>query len=442
MQKATMYILYNKNKALWFAGIIAAFLLGGRPAEAAEIKSVRFGVTSASETRLVFDLDGAPNFDFIVDPKDETRLTIVFADASLASRVAPAGPGAGQFRSYAAMPVTIGRLHVAFSLSGSARLKQAFVIPPSSSNTNHRLVVDIERSAPGQMAASLPARKFQDIADVIASVAPPSASTPAASAPSLASERLGADDPITETTPRLASLRPVIVIDAGHGGSDPGAGGPTGVKESEVTLSAALTLAEILRKTGRYEVVLTRSKDVRLAHEERSRIARDAKAGLFISLHADAHTDPKVRGGSVYTLSDEGTERSAREALAKGNYVVHDLDIAESGKELGGILYGLAQRDTANASDRFAELLIDKMSGATPLLNNTHRRGNFKVLLAPDVPAVLLELAFISNKRDESNLQSPVWRTRTMAAAAAAIDAYFQQRGMEKHASNVSTMTR
>jgi N-acetylmuramoyl-L-alanine amidase len=209
-----------------------------------------------------------------------------------------------------------------------------------------------------------------------------------------------------------------------------------------VTLAAAETLAEILRETGRYEVVLTRSKDIRLAHEERSRIARDARAGLFISLHADAHSDPKVRGGSVYTLSDEGTERSAREALAKGDYVVHDLNIADTSKELGGILYGLAQRDTANASDKFAEILVNRLAGVTPLLNNTHRRGNFKVLLAPDVPAVLLELAFISNKQDEANLQSLTWRRRTMGAAAAAIDAYFNERGREKHASAASTATR
>ena len=182
--------------------------------------------------------------------------------------------------------------------------------------------------------------------------------------------------------------------------------------------------------------MLTRSEDKRLAHEERSRIARDAKAGLFISLHADAHSDPKVRGGSVYTLSDEGTERSAREALANGNYNVFDLDVGQAGQQVGGILYNLAQRETANESDRFAEILISKLSGVTPLLNNTHRRGNFKVLLAPDVPAVLLELAFISNKQDEANLRSTVWRKRAMGAAAAAIDGYFQQRAAAKHASN------
>jgi N-acetylmuramoyl-L-alanine amidase len=228
--------------------------------------------------------------------------------------------------------------------------------------------------------------------------------------------------------------KPVIVIDAGHGGGDPGAAGQKGTKESLVTLAAAKSLAEILRASGRYEVVLTRQTDKRLAHEERSRLAREAKADLFISLHADAHADAKVRGGSVYTLSEEGTVRSAREAKASGDYVVFDLDIADEDPQVGGILYNLAQRKTGDESDRFAERLIASLNGVTPMLNNTHRRGNFKVLLAPDVPAVLLELAFISNARDEANLNSPAWRRRTMAAVAGAIDAYFASGGPTRHA--------
>ncbi|MEZ5914067.1 MAG: N-acetylmuramoyl-L-alanine amidase [Parvularculaceae bacterium] len=238
--------------------------------------------------------------------------------------------------------------------------------------------------------------------------------------------------------PSVRKKKPVIVVDAGHGGSDPGAAGSNGSKESDLTLKAALALADALRETGRYDVVLTRSSDIRLAHEERSRIAREANAGLFISLHADAIADRKVRGGSVYTLSDEGTARSAREARESGDYILFDLDVAQAGPEVSGILYTLAQRRTSNESDKFAELLIDGLAGVTPLLNNTHRRGNFKVLLAPDVPAVLLELAFVSNARDEANLNSPAWRRKTMTAAATAIDAYFQQKGIVRQANNAA----
>ena len=402
---------------------MSAFLTVAAPvARGAEITAIRFGVSSATETRLVFDFNGLTDYELSAAAGSDT-LVVKFPVATMSRLVAPLGKGAGRVQKYSVIS-SPSDLKVELSLSGGARLKSAFIIPPGNGNPNHRVVIDLVNSKSGELSASLPPPKYSDLADVIAAVAPDPSSS--------------AMPPVNRITPQEPILqeRPVIVIDAGHGGSDPGAAGPDGAKESAVTLAAAKALAEILEGTGRYDVVLTRSKDTRLAHEERSKIAREAKAGLFISLHADAHSDDKVRGGSVYTLSDEGTERSAREALAQGNYVVHDLDIGETGKEVGGILYNLAQRDTANASDHFAEILIGKLSGATPLLNNTHRRGNFKVLLAPDVPAVLLELAFISNSKDEANLQSPAWRKRSMGAVASAIDAYFQQRGAQMHASN------
>lgn len=394
---------------------------------AADIIGIRFGVTSPTETRLVFDARGLPQYQMDAAATGAGSISISFPDGNLNQLPKSAGKGAGHIASYASSTDRIPV--VTLSLQKSAKIKEAFVIAPNSGNPNHRLVIDLVSAPVGELIASLPPRKFDNLTEVIASVAPPAVQTPPA-------------EPSKAAALPPVSFRPVIVIDAGHGGTDPGAAGPGGSKESAATLAAALSLAEILRETGRYEVVLTRSKDVRLAHEERSRIARDAKAELFISLHADAHADSKVRGGSVYTLSDEGTERSAREALAKGDYSVFDLDIREADREVGGILYNLAQRRTANESDKFAEHLISKLSGVTPLLNNTHRRGNFKVLLAPDVPAVLLELAFISNKQDETNLLSPAWRKRSMGAAAAAIDAYFQQRAASKHASNaVSSAT-
>lgn len=405
-------------------------------AGAAELVGLRFGVTSPTQTRIVFDSNGAPDYQLAAESAGRGSLIVAFSGASAAPSLGASGKGAGQVGAYTVSLEDSGRPRVTISLRADAKIKDVFVIAPSAANSRHRLVIDLVSGRPGDLAASLPKQKFANIADVIAAAtveSAPAATPPAAPAPRPAVE--------PEPAAVAAIRRPVIVIDAGHGGSDPGAAGPGGAQESAVTLAAANTLAEILRETGRYEVVLTRSKDIRLAHEERSRIARDAKAELFISLHADALADQKVRGGSVYTLSDEGSERSAREALSKGNYSVFDLDIGEADQQVGGILYNLAQRRTANESDKFAEILIARLAGVTPLLNNTHRRGNFKVLLAPDVPAVLLELAFISNRQDETNLVSPAWRRRSMGAAAAAIDAYFQQRSAAVHASNTPAST-
>ena len=145
-----------------------------------------------------------------------------------------------------------------------------------------------------------------------------------------------------------------------------------------------------------------------------------------------------MRGASVYTLSEEGSERSAKLAKAEGNYHVYDLDTAEYsakyGEAVGSILLDKAQDETSTASSHFAQTLIKHLNGKTPLLNRSHRKGDLRVLLAPDVPAVLLEMAFISNAKDEANLNSPVWRRRTMTAVADAIDAYFEEHGDRKFA--------
>lgn len=415
-----------RNSALAVLASAAAGLLSS--ADAGEIAGIRFGRTSATETRVVLDVAGdiatagAP----IVG---EGSLTVVFDAATAVKLPRLEGRGDGLVDRFAFKTGSPATLDLKFKTP--SKIKSLFVIPPSASNPEHRLVIDLERGAPaiGSIAALADPTppKYGTLTEVIeAAVALPPA--PEAIAPTLKP---------SAPAPVLVAEKPVIVIDPGHGGTDPGAAGPSGAKEAAANLAAGLALAEALEKTGRYAVVLTRLKDTRLAHEERSRIAREAKADLFISLHADAHSDSKVRGASVYTLSEEGSERSAREALAKGNYHVFDVDIGETDPEVGGILYNLAQRKTENESDRFAEILVTRLSGVTPLLNNSHRRGNFKVLLAPDVPAVLLELAFISNKKDEANLGSAAWRARTMGAVTAAIDAYFEDRSQAAlHASN------
>lgn len=420
-----MSIFRNKFNVLMPVIWLAAGF--GASASAAELAAVRLGVTSPAETRIVFDFKGLPTYRLTADGTGQGRLQAHFDASTLAPGAPAAGKGLGQVASYGVAETAQGST-VSLNFASGVKVKDVQLIPPGPGNPRHRLVIDVVRAKPSELLASLPRQKYESIAEVIEAVTPKNAAQVAAAEP-----------------PALAPIadRPVIVIDAGHGGTDPGAAGPAGSEESAATLAAALVLSEMLTKTGRYDVVLTRATDVRLAHEERSRIARDAKADLFISLHADAHSDSKVRGGSVYTLSDEGTERSAREALSKGNYQVFDLDIGEEDPEVGGILYNLAQRKTETESDEFAEILIGRLAGVTPLLNNTHRRGNFRVLLAPDVPAVLLELAFISNKHDEANLKSPGWRRRSMGAVTGAIDAYFEKRAASGvHASNAPGASR
>ena len=246
-------------------------------------------------------------------------------------------------------------------------------------------------------------------------------------APESVSGDVSLDIPMPRLKPGLALVRsvkkPVIVIDPGHGGYDPGAIGSAKVKEEAVTLHAALELKEQLMKTGKYKVVLTRWRDVYVEHEDRVKMARKAGADLFISLHADSLANKKTRGASVYTLADRAQKRSQK--LADSQNWILDVDLTEQSEPVGDILVELAQRKTLSKSSEFANILIPELSKRTQLLANTHRRAGYYVLLAPDVPAVLLEMGFISNAIDEKNLNSPKYRGMLMQGVTNAINSYF-----------------
>ncbi len=217
--------------------------------------------------------------------------------------------------------------------------------------------------------------------------------------------------------------KPVIVLDAGHGGHDPGTIGARGTREKHVTLKAALNLKASLEKQGRYTVFLTRKNDKYLSLNQRVSFARKKGADLFISLHADSAPSKSLRGASVYTLSDRG-ERRASEVLQKQNWVM-EVDLSDHSGDVSGILVDLAQRDTKTESAVFSDLLISRLRKATPVLRKTHRRAGYYVLLAPDVPAILLEMGFLSNTTDEANLKSSRHRSKITRAIAEAIDSYF-----------------
>lgn len=219
--------------------------------------------------------------------------------------------------------------------------------------------------------------------------------------------------------------KPVIVIDPGHGGTDPGAIGARGTYEKNITTSAANELAARLRKSGRYKVIVTRRNDSYVDHDDRLRIARMGQADLFISIHVDSAGNKKVRGASVYTLADRAKGRSKR-IVNNQNWIL-DVDLSEQSDPVGDILVDLAQRKTESQSDAFAKILLKELRGKTVLVANSHRRAGYYVLLAPDVPAVLLELGFLSNAQDEKLLRTKAHRTKILSAVERAIDAYMAQ---------------
>jgi N-acetylmuramoyl-L-alanine amidase len=238
--------------------------------------------------------------------------------------------------------------------------------------------------------------------------------------------------PLAVATPSIAPEAPrdrqrVIVIDPGHGGRDPGAiGRHLGLQEKAVTLKAAQMLADHLRQSGAYTVVLTRTQDRFLELEERVAIARDRHADLFISLHADSNADPSARGASVYTLSERGARRARRE-MDRHDW---EIDLGEESRPaiVEQILVDLTQRETKNRSADFAQAVITRLAPAAPLLRNTHRNAGFFVLLAPDVPAVLIELGFLTNRTDEARLSNDRRLRAKTRAIAVAVDDFFADR--------------
>ena len=311
-----------------------------------------------------------------------------------------------------------GQGRIVVDLRGPVNVHKHFLLPPTVAIKNHRLVIDFEpatiatfrqmKPAVSQtQTASIPAPDFQ----------PTPTPQPQFSAPT------GEFTP----KPRPRKTRKIIVIDPGHGGVDPGALG-TRSREKDIVLAFSKELVRQLKATRRYDVYLTRSSDIYIPLRQRVQIARNRNADLFISIHADAIKKKNIRGLSVYTLSEKASDREAAALAKKENQsdIIAGVDFGDQLPEVTNILIDLAQRDTKNASVKFAESLISSARGKTLLLDRTHRFAGFRVLKAPDVPSVLVELGFITNRKDEKQLSSSKWRRRVATSMVEAIDNYFR----------------
>jgi N-acetylmuramoyl-L-alanine amidase len=226
-----------------------------------------------------------------------------------------------------------------------------------------------------------------------------------------------------------AIKKPMVVIDAGHGGVDPGAIGPGGVREKDIVLDYAYALRKHLLNTGRYQVKLTRERDYFIMLRKRVDIARKHGAAIFISLHADSAPEGAARGLSVYTVSEQASDKEAEALAARENKadIIGGMNLSHEREDVADILISLAQRETKNRSALLADLLVASLQGKVALLPNTHRFAGFAVLKAPDVPSVLVETGFLSHPKEEKLLKSKTHREKVAAGIAAGVDAYFRQ---------------
>jgi len=221
--------------------------------------------------------------------------------------------------------------------------------------------------------------------------------------------------------------KPIVVIDAGHGGQDPGTNGPKGTYEKNIVLEYAKALRAKLTKSGKYYVTLTREDDEFIMLRRRVDIARKANGTIFISLHADSAPDKAARGLSVYTVSEKASDIEAEALAARENKadVLSGMDLSEERKDVADILISLAQRETKNRSATLADFLVARLEDKVKLLENTHRFAGFAVLKAPDIPSVLIEIGFLSHPAEEKLLTSKAYREKVISGIANGIDAYF-----------------
>ena len=300
-----------------------------------------------------------------------------------------------------------GKARIVIDVSGPFLIDKVFVLDPRDDQPA-RLVVDLVPTDEKTFLAKLKEAK------------PPAETTVTAALP--------------QPPARPPDAKPVVVLDPGHGGIDPGTSSTSGMTEKEVVLTFAGVLKSKLEATGRYEVYLTRQDDTFLALRERVAFAQKKAASLFLSIHADYFPQDidKTTGATVYTLSERASDEEARALAAKENFsdALAGVELpSDSDEVLANILIDLAQRETQNRSMVFARSIVGELAARRGALHTKKlKSAGFRVLKAPDVPSVLLELGFLSNPDDEKLLTSEDWRKRTAEAVVKSIDAYFAKR--------------
>ena len=371
---------------------------------AATVQNIRVGVATDG-FRLVLDADAKFGYKaFLLN--NPRRLVVDVYNCNVASSVEKFKDKAQLISQVRLGTPDAKTKRIALDLKTPVVIKKVFMLAPQS-NFGWRFVVDVVKADNKTFESHLGNSYAFDSSRGTSKNASANKSSLPAAQPSKAKK--------------------IIVLDAGHGGKDPGAIGYTGIYEKNITLAMAKELKAILDKEGRYTVYLTRSTDIFIPLRDRVKIARKYKADLFMSIHADSTKNRNAKGLSVYTLSETASDKEA-EALAERENkadVIAGLNLYEHSKEVSDILINLAQRETMNRSSEFAGFMVQEMRNSVKLLDNTHRFAGFAVLKAPDIPSVLLEMGYLSNRTEEGQLKQPAYRKKLGLSVSKAIKKYF-----------------
>ena len=366
----------------------------------------------AKQTRLVLDLDKPiQHRAFVLADPYRVVVDIPQVSFQLPAGVGTAGRGLVKaFRYGLVMP---GGSRIVIDLTGPAKIANSYLLEAANGQPS-RLVLElteVDRTTFMHLLAteSRP-EPHPAIADAKAAAAPAAPAKPA--------------EPPDD--------RPVIVIDPGHGGPDNGTqAGGSEFMEKNLVLTFGLALRDRIEKSGKYRVVMTRSDDTFVPLDERVRIARSQSASLLVSIHADAlpRKEGDAQGATIYTLSDKASDAEAERLAEAENRsdAIAGVTMSEE-PAVADILIDLAQRETRTFSNRFARVLMGEMKTTVRMHKHPLKSAGFRVLKAPDVPSVLVELGYVSNKGDREHLVSESWRNRTVGAMSQAIDAFLAKR--------------
>lgn len=364
----------------------------------AGIKAIRQGTLQNNISRIVFDLDKPISLmSAFVLPEDKQkpyRLVIDYQDVS-------AQEFAGKEN------ITLGKL----TRGSTQKTSTAAASSKHPALASNQVAPIIQNSAkPTLKQKDLHIDKSYNTAS-LGNIAPPPQKKPAPSHPSTHQKE-----------------KPIIVIDPGHGGVDPGAVGAHKIHEKNVVLNLSKELKYKLEQSGRYRVLLTRSKDTYIRLRDRVEFARKHNADLFVSIHADSVPQSSVKGASVYTLSEKASDKQTAQLAARENRsdIIAGIDLNVEDEIVANILVDLATRDTMNQSKFFANTIVSSFkSKSLRVLENPHRYAGFAVLKAPDIPSILVEAGFMSNKGEAKALNTKAYRSKIVDALSAGIDQYF-----------------
>jgi N-acetylmuramoyl-L-alanine amidase len=380
----------------------------------------------AKQTRFVLDLDKTVPFrTFALADPDRVVVDVPQINFQLPAGAGTAGRGLIKaFRYGLVMP---GGSRIVFDLTGPAKIANSYVLEAANGQPS-RLVLEFAETDRATFVQSLATESRPElrpaIADAVAN-APASATAKSDAGPEPKS------DAKSDSKPEAADSRPLIVIDPGHGGPDNGTQA-NGQNEKSLVLAFGLALRDRIEKGGKYRVIMTRTDDTFIPLNDRVKIARSQSAALFVSIHADflPHREGDVQGATIYTVSDRASDAEAERLAEAENKAdaIGGVNLTEEPTDVADILIDLAQRETRTFSNRFARLLAGEMKNATRMYKHPLKSAGFRVLKAPDVPSVLVELGYVSNKSDLEHLVSENWRSKTVGSMAQAIDAFFAKR--------------